>query len=414
MFDCQAVVEHENLRKAVITGLCDVADALPRVEISIYLYPTDAMQQAVSILYAHIIKFLVRAFNWCEEGKIAHAIRSIIKPAALHYDDLLEDIRGSTRKIADLATTNSQVEQRDINLELQALTALVKQMREDILRDQSIKGSMLLEHRHALSEIQLTQTLVHISSACIVDHGASLQATLLLRDKHRLRAIRSRCPPFWLSSELHAWNDSRTSSSITIRASFKNRPYIRDFCTNVIQQLRNAGVAVLWVLKSRNQICYSIIEILKSLINQALTLDPTPCLNSKPSFQLRQFLDAQSADDYVNLLGSCLEHFRLVHILVEAEAMQSIESFSCHEYLDKLSRKLSEHHAATILKIMMLRHGPEVGTSQIQGGVLLKVQRGSRRKGVRMPYEPLQNLDNNRIQQTHRNPKTSRNARGRS
>ena len=81
-----------------MTGLCDIADALPRVEIAAYLYPVDAMKRAVSVLYAHILKFLLRAFDWYKEGKIVHAIHSIIKPVALRYDDLLQDLRQATQK----------------------------------------------------------------------------------------------------------------------------------------------------------------------------------------------------------------------------------------------------------------------------------------------------------------------------
>ena len=365
------------------------------------------MKQAVSVLYAHVIKFLLRALDWYEESRIVHAIHSITKPAALRYDDLLEDIRRATRKIADLAIASSQAEQRDMHTELQALRDLVKQFKEDMVLDQAIQASTLLDCRHALSDIQSTQALTLISSACSVDHKSNLQASLLIRDKHRLMSNRSKCPPFWTSSEIHAWNIGQHSSSITIRTSFKNRFYIRDFCTNIIQQLRNAGIPVLWVLKPKEQTYNSTIEVLKSLIYQALTLDTVSRTDSKLSFQLRQFLDAQLDNDYVNLLGSTLEKFGLVYIMVEAGAMDSASASQCREHLQELSRRLSERDAATLMKVMVLSYGPGPDTQypQKKGSILLKLGRMSHRKGKKIPSDPLQNVANSGPQQIRRGTK---------
>lgn len=363
------------------------------------------MKHAVSALYAHIIKFLLRAFDWYEEGRIAHVIHSITKPAALRYDDLLEDTRRATRKITDLAITSSQAEQRDMHHELQTLTNSIKQLREDMLLDQSIKASALLECRHALSDIQATQALTLISSQCSVDHKSSLQASLFIRDRHRFVSHRSKCPPFWTSSELHKWNVGQRSSSIILRANYRNRFYIRDFCTNIIQQLRNAGVAILWVLKPKEQVFHSVVEVLKSLIYQALTLDSASQTDSKLSFQMRQFLDAQVDIDYANLLGSSLERFRLVYITVEAGATDAGSASQCWDYLQEISQRLSERNAATIVKVMFLSYSPDTRYMQKQDSILLKLGRLSHRKGKRIPSDPLQNAASNEPQQTRRNPR---------
>ena len=348
------------------------------------------MKQAVSVLYALIIKFLLRALEWYEEGKFAHAIHSITRPAALRYDDLLEDIGRATRRIADLAVTSSQAEQRDMHHELRALTLVVNQLKEDVLLDQSIKASILLDCRHALSDIQFEQALISISSACSVDHTSTLQASLLLRDKHRFVSRKTKCPPFWLSSELHAWNVSQHSSLITLRAPFKNRFYIRDFCANVIEQLHNTRIAVLWVLKPMEQTHHSVTEVFKSLIHQALTLDYTPRTDSMFSFQLRRFRDARSDDDYTNLLGSCIERFKLVYIMVDTGAMRPPDASQCKRHLQELSQRLSKLDASTIIKVMALSYGPDVQSPQEKDSLLLKVGNLSRRKGKKLPSEPLQ------------------------
>ena len=157
-----------------------------------------------------------------------------------------------------------------------------------------------------------------------------------MRDKHRLGLYRIKYPLFWPSSELHAWNASLYSTIITLRAPFRNRFYLCDFCANVIEQLHNARVAVLWVLKLMEQTYYLIIEILKSLFHQALILNYAARTNSVFIFQLRRFLDARTENDYVNLLGSCLEHFKLVYIIVDAGAMNPTDAPLCKQYLQEL------------------------------------------------------------------------------
>lgn len=348
------------------------------------------MKQAVSVLYAHIIKFLLRALEWYEEGKVAHAIHSVTKPAALRYDDLLKDIGRATRRISELAITSSQAEQRDMHNELRALTLAVKQLKEDISLDRSIKTSALLECRHALSDIQSTRALTYVSSACSLDHKSTLQASLLIRDEHRFVSSRRKCPPFWMSSEIHAWNVN--SSLITLRAPFRNRFYIRDFCNNVIEQLRNAGIAVLWVLKPREQTFLSAIKVIESLFHQALTLDYSSHTDSILTFQLRRFLDAHSTNDYINLLGNCLEHFRLVYIMVDAGAMNPVDASQCKQHLQELSQRLSERDASTILKAMTLSYGPYSQSLQEKDSILLNVGNMSRRKGKNLPSEPLQSV----------------------
>ena len=156
------------------------------------------------------------------------------------------------------------------------------------------------------------------------------------------------------------------------------------------------------MLKPKEQTYYSVVEVLKSLIHQSLTRDTVSHTNSKLSFQLRQFLDAQLDNDYVNLLGNSLQNFGLVYIMVEAGAMDSASASQCLEHLQELSRRLSERDAPTILKIMVLSYGPNTQYPQKKGSTLLKLGRMSHRKGKKIPSNPLQNVANTRPQQTRR------------
>lgn len=407
----EAIVEHENVGTTVVTALCDIADSLPRVELATTLYPTDAMQQAVALLYAHIVRFLIRALQWYEEGKLAHALHSITRPASLRYDDLIKEIQRDTQSITSHTIASSQVEQRDMHNEIRAirsladlaatrnqdeqqvvhdklcsLTALVVQLRESIVFEQTVNANARIELRNTLTEIQLTQALAIISSHCNIDHKSNFRASMVLRDRHRFTS-KSNGAYFWTSPKLQDWNSSPVSSTILLKATFRERLEVRDFCTNVIEQLFNSRVAALWVLRDRVQE-YSVVEVLKSLILQALSLDYSSHTDIAFSFQLRKFLDARFDVDYLNLLGDVLQHFKLVHIITDAEAMHPDAAALCRTYLHQLSQRLSERGAHTVVKVIVSSYGPsQQSAQQPVEDVVLRIGKAFSRRNRRVPKE---------------------------
>ena len=102
-------------------GLCQIADSLPQIELATVLYPTARLKQAVSEIYALVLRFLVRARYWYQESKPLHVLHSLTRPVELRYADLIEDIGGCTRTVYRLASAAAQAEQRDIHLEMQEL-----------------------------------------------------------------------------------------------------------------------------------------------------------------------------------------------------------------------------------------------------------------------------------------------------
>ena len=60
----QAFLNHEAVISSLAKALSQIADALPRIDLSKTLYPTKRMQQAVIELYAHLIRFLIRSYDW--------------------------------------------------------------------------------------------------------------------------------------------------------------------------------------------------------------------------------------------------------------------------------------------------------------------------------------------------------------
>lgn len=105
--------------RCLTKGLCQITYSLPRIQLVTVLYPTARMKQAVSELYAHIIRFLIRAHDWYQESKSRHFIHSLTRPVELRYSDVIDEIESSTRAVDISATAGAQAEQRDVHLKLQ-------------------------------------------------------------------------------------------------------------------------------------------------------------------------------------------------------------------------------------------------------------------------------------------------------
>jgi hypothetical protein len=112
-------VNHEKVVGTLAKALAEIAEKLPTVELQSSLYPTARMREAVTNLYAVILRFLIRARDWYEEGRLKHFVHSITRPVELRYQDLLGQITDSTRMIEHLARVGHQAESRDMHTNIQ-------------------------------------------------------------------------------------------------------------------------------------------------------------------------------------------------------------------------------------------------------------------------------------------------------
>jgi hypothetical protein len=105
-----------------------IADLLPRTDFTLIHYPTDAMKEAISQLYAQIILFTSRAIRWYKKGKFSHAVSAVARPWALNWKDSVNDITEQSRRVESLARVAAQAELRDTRLEVKGLRSEVKIM----------------------------------------------------------------------------------------------------------------------------------------------------------------------------------------------------------------------------------------------------------------------------------------------
>jgi len=109
-------------------AISQIADTLPRAELASILYPTDRMKATVADLYASILRFLIRAQDWYEEGKLHHFLHSITRPIELRYNDLLEQISQSSCIIDQLAVSGQQAEFRDMHDRINETSVMVEKI----------------------------------------------------------------------------------------------------------------------------------------------------------------------------------------------------------------------------------------------------------------------------------------------
>jgi hypothetical protein len=146
----QAAINHAKLLATLTKGLAQVADALPRIELALIFYPIDRMRRAVSEIYAIIIKFLIRAKDWLEEGKLMRAVHAVTRPSELRYNDLLEEPDIATQSATSTAIAASQAEQRDMHLTLLEVKQLIISKYNGV----KLMGSWTDQNQHTSNSIQ--------------------------------------------------------------------------------------------------------------------------------------------------------------------------------------------------------------------------------------------------------------------
>jgi len=126
----QAVLNHEELLAEIAKAVSKIADVLPRTELHSMLYPTDRMQEAVSMVYAKIIEFSIMAIKWYKKGKLMHSIASVIKPFSLSFKGIIDELSEKSRRVDELASSAAKAEIRDLHVNIHGLHERVHQLTE--------------------------------------------------------------------------------------------------------------------------------------------------------------------------------------------------------------------------------------------------------------------------------------------
>lgn len=177
--------------KSLAKSCALIAETLPRADLSLVLYPTPAMREALARLYAAILKFIVRSIRWYRKGRMQHVLTSIANPWSLEYESELREVEQHARSVDKLAQSGSQAELRDAHLRISQLQTDLQATRGEI----KSLASFVEEKFREMTEFALSTSLgcrpavnnIRSNSTCSepIPPTKNIRGHFLLQKHHR-------------------------------------------------------------------------------------------------------------------------------------------------------------------------------------------------------------------------------------
>ena len=170
---------------------------------------------------------------------------------------------------------------------------------------------------------------------------------------------------------------------IIISSTFRDRFEVKKFCVDAVNLLREAKVPVLWTMKMTDRDFLTSpneVDIIKNLVSQALRLNISIHNEEALSVSCARFRGAETADQWLELLGSVLIGMPVVYIILDVEAVHShyarLEgSFLWVSEFQELFNKMADRGYETAVKLALISYGSEIPlirtTKEIQSAVMM-------------------------------------------
>jgi hypothetical protein len=391
------------------------------------LYPTTRMTDAVEGLYAHVIRFLIRAHDWYREGTLRHIVHSVTRPAELRYQDLLESIEASSRTIEKLAIAGSQVELRQMHtilklmadrlgksestiLEMRSMliSRLMELMSESYshllcIDHQSINSSSLLDTNEKVSDLQFSELVRIAAEPSSFDPLESYTQAVLIRNLRRQNQRTNIPSAFWQSPTLKKFADSPSSSLMLVKGTFQERAALRDTAVKVTEELKRKNIPTLRAVGARMPDPAARapipVDILKSLVAQALTLDDSSHSQKSTALSCTQLRTAATERQWFDILGAALANLcRDTYVVLELDALisPSSDNSSNSEVIALFSNLLKEltiRRSKSIVKVLIVTSKPLMYLPQATDNVFIQAIPGGHSPGVKQSLKQRRKQD---------------------
>ncbi|KAI1742632.1 hypothetical protein F4680DRAFT_411276 [Xylaria scruposa] len=368
-FVLMGVINHEALTKELFKAMTRIADTIKHVQLQCLLYSTDEMVEYTGDLYSHIMSFAIRAVEWYQKGKLAHAFAAFANPFQLKFRDIVDDIFETNRKIDRWATTMSYVEIRRMNLQLaetgKALELAQLERREMYKLVAELKGTIseysrlqytgMLDTNQRLSEIQFSQILSFISASPI-PRPDLIRQSYNARRNLRKQASSGTIRTSWVS-DIQEWGENRTSAQIFVQGSFKTRHVIRDFAADTIDLIKTAKIPVVWALDPRLGLPaenrFNTVDVLKYLACQVLQSNHSMLTERQASLNAARFQSAATDLEWLELLASVLQGMSQIYIIVDMDLVERGGGTTTEwlQHFASISENLGLRNIHTIVKV---------------------------------------------------------------
>ncbi|XXH01513.1 hypothetical protein Hte_007873 [Hypoxylon texense] len=379
-----AVVNHERILKSITQVLSQVADSLPRLELSYALYSNKRMEDALTDLYVSLLEFFMKAHEWYDEGSLLRAYHSVIRPWELKFQDSLDRIDDCSRRIEKLAFAGMQAEIRELhNLNLASLSQIKalhdkhdltnQQVLKKISRlldvqssSQALHSSALVDNNTSLTESQVTDIVASISEGdSLWGCMKTYQYCRIARNQRRNTGTQMQTRPFWLDPKLRKWTCLDRSALVAIQGNLSSRPLLKDFAINIIDELRSNNVMPLWLLNPIGKGFArppSSAEVMKQLVLQIIHDYRSKGTEKSMALAVARLRGAKTSQDWVALLQSILaQATRQIYVLIDLEAFYDRSGggngILFLELLWDICNALSQHATNPKVKVLVLSYG---------------------------------------------------------
>ncbi|KAI3393999.1 hypothetical protein diail_3315 [Diaporthe ilicicola] len=398
------VINHEKTVKGLAKALSEIGDALPRVEIRADMFPTEKMKIAVSRLCADILQFLTRVHKWFSEGCLRRAFHSLTQPFDLRYADILAEIRRGSLVVKDLAACGQMVELRHVNSKIDQTAETVEANFSrvhsnldtvstgiDVLNARSIateammitmcrrfdelstKASLIssttLDTNRQVSDLQFSQIMQSISDPSLWDPQKTFNYLRVSQKRSSQNQARLLSEWFWDFARMRRWTMSRDSDISIVKGDFRSRQALRCFSVDVIEQLRQKQIPVLFALGTSQEGAaaksMSNEDLLKYLIRQVLELRRRAQTEKSMSLNAAAYSGSLSEQDLFSLLRQLLSGLSgSVYFVVDLELLnRDPSSSSGFHWLSAflgLFKTFTERGVQLTVKVLLVSYSPEL------------------------------------------------------
>jgi hypothetical protein len=354
---------------------------LPRADLSAELYQTDYMKDALSRLYAYVIRFLHLCVRWYSRSSLGRFFSGLKNPFKLDYQDLVEQIKVCSAAIEDLANAGARVEIRDIS----TIQAIHHSQFMDLYSKLLKKYDWMENSLKQLLEVTTTsKTLTERVDLNVRDmkrsnyrmefyHLVQFLAPEIPPDLVLLKAqsFARRDPTMSLVSTqnvrtnktLEAWALAERSSLLVVRMGRFAQKQARELAVDVIQGLIIKGQRVFWNISLP---CISgngatMADIFKSLLHQALRHTTELFAHFTEQLNLEKIQSSHTDSEWADLICLLFSRIPDTFIIIETKDIHKMHRHDpdwSNRLLGLLQRVVDRTIAAGCrLKILLVVYG---------------------------------------------------------
>lgn len=297
------------------------------------------MRLGIAQLYKHILQFLQKAITWYHKGKISHAIRSIVKPWELEFEEDVIAIQKQSLSIEADANVASRAELRDAHIQIQNMQSQLNNIslmlnqskhilssRNNIIRYLPTEANLNLQSRllplqesqtDMLHSVLLNQVLSSNPLRQLPVSGVCLEFCLSFRNR-RQKNFKLELPQV---AQLSQWESEKKTKVLVTQGCDKKRS--RDFLVDLTALIRTHKRPVLFALRFPNfrDQPFTFINLIQMLVAQALQINDMNFSRIRPHISAAQLQDVTGEKEWLHILNNVLRGLCYVFLVLDADLL---------------------------------------------------------------------------------------------